>query len=135
MSLSLHTPAEVASGLASRVRASRLMRGWTQAELSRRAGVALSTLKMFEHQGHISLERLLRIASALDDLESFQKLFEPPPARSLDELEARSTVVARKYGRSAARSGTDTRSESVRPVAGVPVAANQKSVSKRHGTS
>ena len=134
MSFSLRTPAEVALDLADRVHTSRLARGWTQAELARRAGVALSTLKMFEHQGRISLDRLLRIAAALDDLESFQKLFEPPRARSLDELEARSTVVARKYGRNA-RSSTHTRPKNVRSATGVPAKSNRKSPPKRHGTS
>lgn len=100
MTILLHTPAEISADLASRVRTRRLARRWTQAELARRAGVALSTLKLFEHKGHISLERLLRVAAALDDLESFRKLFEPPRARSLDEIEARTSVEARKYGRS-----------------------------------
>ena len=134
MSFSLRTPAEVALDLADRVHTSRLARGWTQAELARRAGVALSTLKMFEHQGRISLDRLLRIAAALDDLESFRKLFEPPRATSLDELEARSTVVTRKYGRSA-RSSAHTRPETVRSATGIPAESNRKSPPKRHGTS
>ena len=99
MSLSIYTPAEIARELADRVHARRLARRWTQAELARRSGIALATLKLFEQKGRISLDRLLRIAVALDELESFRKLFEPPRARSLDELEARSTEVKRKYGR------------------------------------
>lgn len=102
MALSLQSPAEVAVALASRVRARRLVRGWTQAELARRAGIALSTLKLFEHHGHISFSRLLRIAAALDDLDSFARLFEVPKARSLSEIEARGRSRGRKNGRSIA---------------------------------
>lgn len=100
MSLSLHTPVEVAHDLADRVRQRRLDRRWTQAELAVRAGVALSTLKLFEHHGHTSLERLLRIAAALDSLDAFEKLFAPPPARSLAELEERAEGPTRRHGRS-----------------------------------
>jgi transcriptional regulator with XRE-family HTH domain len=99
MSFSLHTPNEVAHDLADRVRQRRLDRRWTQAELAVRAGVALSTLKLFEHRGHISLERLLRIAAALDSLDLFQKLFEPPAALSLAELEKRVQGAKRHHGR------------------------------------
>lgn len=100
MTTMLLSPADVALAIADRARDRRLARGWTQAELARRSGVALSTLKLFEHRGHISLDRLLRIASALDDLHSFQRLFELPMARSLDELEERASRKTRKYGRS-----------------------------------
>lgn len=99
MALLLYSPAEVAIEIANRARSRRLVRGWTQREMAKRAGIALSTLKMFEHGGHISLDRLLRIAAALDDLDSFRELFELPRARSLDELEMRATAVARKRGR------------------------------------
>lgn len=98
MALLLYSPFEVATEIADRARSLRLLRGWTQREMAKRAGVALSTLKMFEHGGQISLDRLLRIAAALDDLDSFRKLFELPRARSLDELEARAAGVKRKRG-------------------------------------
>lgn len=103
MSFLLYSPAEVTLELADRVRARRLLRGWTQAELAKRAGVVLVTLKKFERTGQISLERLLLIAAALDELSGFRKLFEPPAARSLDELEARANGPSRKYGRRASR--------------------------------
>lgn len=99
MSFLLHTPAEVARGLADRVRGRRLHRGWTQEELAERAGVALPTLKLFERSGKISLDRLLRIASVLGALDDFQKPFSPLPAASLDELEAQLAAPKRRYGR------------------------------------
>lgn len=101
MSFSLYSPAEVGLEIADRIRARRLGRGWTQAELAKRSGIVLVTLKKFERTGQISLERLLLIAAALDELYAFRTLFEPPPARSLDELEARAKGPSRKYGRRA----------------------------------
>lgn len=99
MSFSLHTPAEVALELADRVRDRRLARGWTQAELAERAGLALPTLKRFERTGQISLDRLLRVASALGALEDFRAPFAPPPARSLDQIEDQTSGPKRRYGR------------------------------------
>lgn len=99
MSRSLYTPFEIAIGLADRVRALRLARSWTQAELAERAGVALPTLKLFEQTGKISLDRLLRVASVLGALEDFLTPFAPAPARSLKEIEARTAGPTRRYGR------------------------------------
>jgi transcriptional regulator with XRE-family HTH domain len=80
---------EVARSVAARVRALRLERGWTQQETAARAGIALPTYRAFERTGRISLERLLKIAIVLDASAGFAQLFPLPPARSLDELEAR----------------------------------------------
>ncbi len=99
MSFFLYSPDEIRQRIAIRARARRLARGWTQAELAERGGIVLATLKKFEHSGQISLDRLIRIAAALDDLTVFERLFEPPVAASLDELEARLAAAPRKYGR------------------------------------
>jgi hypothetical protein len=93
---------------------------------------------LFEHKGHITLDRLLRIAAALDELHSFQRLFEPPKARSLDELEARAARKTRKYGRSAkssmrradmnsSRRKQGSRAASKEPSRETPGAGNEKS--------
>ena len=97
------TPAQVAIEIADRVRDRRLARGWTQAELAERAGLALPTLKLFERTGQVSLDRLLRIAAAFGALEDFRAPFAPPPPRSLAEIEARTAGPARRYGRRRAR--------------------------------
>ena len=99
MALFMYSSHEIRQRISDRARARRLARGWTQAELAERAGIVLATLKKFEHSGQISLDRLIRIAAALDDLASFGRLFEPPVAASLDELEARMAASPRKYGR------------------------------------
>lgn len=95
--------------MADRVRDRRLARGWTQAELAERAGLALPTLKLFERTGHISLDRLLRIASALGALDDFRAPFAPPPPRSLDEIEAQASGPERRYGRRRRRAPQVTR--------------------------
>jgi HTH-type transcriptional regulator / antitoxin HipB len=85
----INTPPEVASALASRVRALRLARGWSRGVLAEKAGVSEATIKAFERTGQITLSRLLLLARALDALAPFAGLFAPPVARTLDELEAR----------------------------------------------
>jgi transcriptional regulator with XRE-family HTH domain len=82
---------EICRQLATRVRTRRLQLNWTQDELAQRAGIAYSTLKLFERTGQISLERLVMIAAALRALDGFGGLLQPPKASSLAEIEARAT--------------------------------------------
>lgn len=100
LTFSTHSPEEVSSQLAARVRERRLAKGWSRQELSARSGVAFATLQKFEQTGHISLERLLRIAAALNVLSSFQQLVpaEDTP-RSLADLEAATVSRQRLRGR------------------------------------
>ncbi len=72
--LSIKSSAEVASELASRLRARRLGRGWTQAELARRAGIKPATYVLFERTGRIALVRLLKVLEVLDLLDEFDGL-------------------------------------------------------------
>jgi transcriptional regulator with XRE-family HTH domain len=81
------TAQEAARELARRARQLRLELGWSQTEAARRAGIAFSTLRHFERSGQISLERLLLLARALDAFKAFDRLFEPPKARTLADLE------------------------------------------------
>lgn len=85
--------------LAGRVKALRLDRGWSQRETAERAGLALATYRRFERTGRISLERLLKLAAILDARAGFDQLFALPRARSLNELEERTRLPARKRGR------------------------------------
>jgi hypothetical protein len=64
-----------------------------------RAGVTAASLKRFEATGKGSLELVLKIANALARLEEFDKLFQPPPARSIAELEQRAARPLPKRGR------------------------------------
>ncbi len=72
--LSLKSHAEVASELASRIRARRLQKAWTQAEIARRAGLKSSTYVLFERTGKISLWRLLKILELLGLLSEFDRI-------------------------------------------------------------
>lgn len=97
--LELQSSRELARTLAARVKALRLQRRWTQREAAERAGLSLATYRRFERTGSISLERLLKLAVVLDARAGLDQLFALPPARSLDELEARTSPGAPRRGR------------------------------------
>jgi transcriptional regulator with XRE-family HTH domain len=96
---SLQTPEQVSKTVAARVKALRLARGWKQSTLAKRSGVSLASLRRFEESGRVSLQSLLELAFALNRLDDFDTLFQPPPASSLAELEAVERRPARKRGR------------------------------------
>jgi transcriptional regulator with XRE-family HTH domain len=96
--LTLLTPAEMGQSLADRVRALRLLKGWTRETLAQRSGVTAASLKRFETTGKASLELALKVAHALDRLWEFGGVLGPPPARSIEELERRAVKPARKRG-------------------------------------
>ncbi len=86
--LSLRTPAEIQNRLSERLRDLRLRMGWKQATLAERSGVSLPTVRRFEGGGQITLANFLRLVHALGRLEELADAFEPPPVRSIDELES-----------------------------------------------
>jgi transcriptional regulator with XRE-family HTH domain len=96
---SLRTPEQVSETLAARVKALRLAKGWKQITLAQRSGVSLASLRRFEESGRISLQSLLELAFALNRLDDFDLLLQPPRASSLAELEAAEERPARKRGK------------------------------------
>lgn len=96
---SLRTPEQVSETLAVRVKALRLAKGWKQITLAQRSGVSLASLRRFEESGRISLQSLLELAFALNRLDDFDLLLQPPRASSLAELEAAEERPPRKRGR------------------------------------
>ncbi|MEO0629001.1 MAG: helix-turn-helix transcriptional regulator, partial [Bacteroidota bacterium] len=52
--------------------------GYTQADLARRSGVSLGSLKRFEQSGQISLDNLLKLARILGKLEEFDRVLSIP---------------------------------------------------------
>lgn len=87
LSINLESPKAICAGIAARAVDSRKRRGWTQEEVSGRSGIALSTLRLFEQTGRISLERLVKLAILYDDVRTMSVLFGEPEFRSLDDLE------------------------------------------------
>jgi transcriptional regulator with XRE-family HTH domain len=83
--------------LAERARALRILRNLTQAELANRCRVGIATIVRFERSGNTSLENALRIAYALGVEDGFERLFDAPKFRSLDE------AIAEDKGRSRQR--------------------------------
>lgn len=86
--LSLKSAPEVAADLASRIRARRLQRGWTQAELARRAGLKAATYVLFERTGRISLLRLLKVLDVFGVMEEIDRIAREPDLSdvTLDDL-------------------------------------------------
>jgi transcriptional regulator with XRE-family HTH domain len=66
---------EVKALIAQKERIARIYYRLTQKDLSERADVAYATLRKFERTGDISLQNLLKIADALDELHSFEQVF------------------------------------------------------------
>ena len=99
MMLTLKTPTETARALAQQAKVLRLLKGWTRATLAERAGVTVSSLKRFEQTGKASVELVLKVAHALGRLDEFDRLFQPPPARNLTELEQRAAKPTPNRGR------------------------------------
>ncbi len=100
MPITLLSPPEVSNALARRLRAQRLARGWTQAELAARSNVAVDTLKKFERTGQISLVRMVRLTVALGCVDEMEHLFRQSVPASLDALER----PERQRGRSSRQS-------------------------------
>lgn len=72
--ISLKSATEIARELAQRVRERRLRRGWTQAELAKRAGVKTATYILFERTGRTAVVRLLKILDVLDLANEFDRI-------------------------------------------------------------
>lgn len=95
---SLHTPEEMARQWADKIRRLRLGRGWKQSTLAQRAGVSLASLRRYETSGQGSLKNVLRLTFALGRIDDLATVLEPPPARSITELERMRGAPKRRRG-------------------------------------
>ncbi len=95
----LHNPAALQKKIATRVRQCRLGLRWSQEEVAKRAGVKLGTYRLFEQTGHISLNRLCRVAIALGRTGDLERMFEPPPVMSVRDLPDDDRAQFPKHGR------------------------------------
>ena len=93
------TPSEMAKLLAERAKALRLGKNLTRKTFAARAGISVASLIRFENTGKASLELVLKVAYTLNRLNEFEALLQPPPARSIGELEARAANPTPKRGR------------------------------------
>lgn len=95
----LLTPIETQRLLAERFKTLRLTAGFKRSTMAKRSGVTESSLKRFENNGDISLKNLLLLSHAVDRLQEFGDLFQPPEAISLAELKASATRKIPRRGR------------------------------------
>ena len=86
INLDVQTPESIAGQIAQREKQRRRERHLTQAEVARRSGVSLGSLKRFEQKGQISLDSLLRLAITLGCTADFDALFARPEYASIQEV-------------------------------------------------
>ena len=86
ISLTKKTPDVIQAELAERIRARRKEHRYSQAELARRSGVSLGSLKRFERTHEISLASLVKLSVALDCREDFDALFAQKRYDSIAEV-------------------------------------------------
>ena len=92
----MDTYGESLAALGRRARDLRILRQLRQSDLAARAGVAPGTVVRFERSGHASLENVLRIASVLRVDDGFERLFELPKYRTLDDALAQPKAAQRQ---------------------------------------
>ena len=78
-------PSDVLLNTATKVRELRKEAGYSQAELARRSGVSLGSVKRFENTGQISMFSFLKILHLLNRLEEFDGILQP--GENLEEIE------------------------------------------------
>ncbi len=69
------TTPEICVELGRRLRARRLMQGWSQVELAQRAGLSGGTIKNLESKGQASLMSFIQIVAALGLADDLGELF------------------------------------------------------------
>ena len=82
----LETPSELTAILGQRIKARRLLMGYTQVAVAVRAGVAYRTWRRLESEGRASIDDLVRASIALRCERDVASLFPEPAATSMDAL-------------------------------------------------
>ena len=78
-------PSDVLLNTATKVRELRKEADYSQAELARRSGVSLGSVKRFENKGQISMFSFLKILHLLNRLEEFEGILQS--GENLEEIE------------------------------------------------
>ena len=82
----LYSPAELAREVGESAKNLRLSKNLSRKTLAIKSGVSESTIKRFEMTGVVTLEALILMATALDELSSVTKLFKPEHPNTYEEL-------------------------------------------------
>jgi|SRR5450830_1639425 len=82
----LYSPAEIARELGKNAESLRLSKNLSRKTLAEQSGVSESSIKRFEYTGSITLESMILLATALDELTPMMSLFKPSNPSSIDEL-------------------------------------------------
>lgn len=77
MNLTLMIDSEILKQVASRAKEARIGQDLRQSDLSERSGVPLSSVRVFERSGKISLVYLVKLMRALSRIEELDALFIP----------------------------------------------------------
>jgi transcriptional regulator with XRE-family HTH domain len=79
-------PSDILKEIADRHKKLRKINKYSQAELAKRSGVSLGTIKRFESTGQIALESLLKLAYLLDSLNDFNAIFLKEDMSKIEKL-------------------------------------------------
>jgi len=96
------TAPEICAELGRRLRARRLMQGWSQVELAQRAGLSSGTIKNLESKGQASLASVIQIVAALGLADDLGELFRLKVA-SIAAMEKAELANRRRAPRRAAK--------------------------------
>ena len=77
MNLTLMTDEEILKQIALRAKEARIANNLRQSDLSERSAVPLSSIRVFERSGKVSLVHLVKIMRALSCVEELDALFQP----------------------------------------------------------
>jgi transcriptional regulator with XRE-family HTH domain len=84
----LYSPAEIARDVGKNARAVRLSKNLSRKTLAELSGVSESSIQRFEVGGSITLEAMILLATALDELKPITALFNPHQPNSYAELKS-----------------------------------------------
>jgi len=82
----LYSPAELARDVGKNAKTLRLSKNLSRKTLAELSGVSESSIKRFETTGVITLEAMILLATALDEVKPIAVLFKPSQPNSHAEL-------------------------------------------------
>ncbi len=99
MRFDFYTPSEITDILGKRLKQQRLYQNLTQAELSQKAGIGLSTISRIESGEGGTLDNVIRYAMSVGLVNEFADLFANNP-KTIDEVIAQKTSRKRASSKS-----------------------------------